>query len=50
MSADCSDFGEIKDLIGSVKKKKIQSLHCRHMPLSIKDQWISHMEDLTMKH
>ena len=50
MSADCSDFGEIKDLISSAKKKKIQSLHCRHMPLSIKDQWISHMEDLTMKH
>ena len=49
MSADGSDFGEIKDLIGSVKKNN-QSLHWRHMPLSMKDQWISHMEDLTMKH
>ena len=49
MSADGSDFGEIKDLIGSVKKSN-QSLHWRHMPLSMKDQWISHMEDLTMKY
>ena len=34
--ADCSDFGEIKDLIAKVVRK-FQSLHCRHMPLPIKD-------------